>query len=72
MLSTRALGIGSIDVEDIAAHVEQEEFRAMMNELRGAVVLLVTLIVFVIIIAVLALGTVMRPGRWSERPRFIG
>ncbi|HSA85264.1 MAG TPA: hypothetical protein VLE46_03715 [Nitrospira sp.] len=44
----------------------------MMSELRGAVVLLVTLIVFVIIIGVLALGTVMRPGRWSERPRFIG
>lgn len=44
----------------------------MISELRGAVVLLVTLIVFVIIIGVLALGTVMRPGRWSERPRFIG
>ena len=44
----------------------------MMNELRGAVVLLVTLTVFVIIIGVLALGTVMRPGRWSERPRSIG
>ena len=44
----------------------------MMSELRGAVVLLVSLIVFVIIIGVLALGTVMRPGRWSERPRFIG
>ena len=39
----------------------------MMSELRGAIVLLVTFIVFLIIIAVLALGTVMKPGRWSER-----
>ena len=44
----------------------------MMSELRGAIVLLVTFIVFLIIIGVLALGTVMRPGRWSERPRPVG
>jgi hypothetical protein len=44
----------------------------MISELRGAILLLVTFIVFVIIIGVLALGTVMRPGRWSERPRVVG
>jgi hypothetical protein len=43
----------------------------MINELRGAIVLVVTLMVFLIIIGILALGTVMKPGRWSERPRSI-
>lgn len=43
----------------------------MINELRGAIMLLVTFIVFLIIIGVLALGTVMKPSRWSERPRFV-
>jgi len=43
----------------------------MINELRGAIMLLVTFIVFLIIIGVLALGTVMKPSRWSERPRLV-
>ena len=41
----------------------------MLSEMRGAILLVVTLTVFVIIIGVLALGTVMKPNRWSERPR---
>jgi len=39
----------------------------MISELRGGIVLLITFIVFLVIIGVLALGTVMKPGRWSER-----
>ena len=41
----------------------------MVSELRGAFVLFVALMFFLIIIGVLVLGSVMRPGRWSERPR---
>jgi hypothetical protein len=44
----------------------------MVGELRGAFLLLLALIFFLIIIGVLALGTVMKPGRWSERPRPVG
>lgn len=44
----------------------------MIGELRGAFLLLLALIFFLIIIGVLALGTVMKPGRWSERPRPVG
>lgn len=44
----------------------------MLNELRGAFVLLIAFLFFLMIIGVLALGTVMKPGRWSERPRFVG
>jgi hypothetical protein len=44
----------------------------MISELRGAIVLFITFVVFLIIIGVLALGTVIKPGRWSERPRFVG
>ena len=44
----------------------------MFSELRGAIVLLVAFIFFLIILGILALGTVMKPGRWSERPRFVG
>jgi hypothetical protein len=40
-----------------------------MGELRGAVLLFVAFIFFLIIIGMLVLGSVMRPGRWSERPR---
>jgi hypothetical protein len=43
----------------------------MLSEMRGAILLFVTLLVFVIIIGMLALGTIMQPGRWSERPRFV-
>lgn len=41
----------------------------MVSELRGALVLLVSFVFFLMIIGVLVLGSVMRPGRWSERPR---
>ena len=40
-----------------------------MGELRGAVLLFVAFVFFLIIIGMLILGSVMRPGRWSERPR---
>jgi hypothetical protein len=44
----------------------------MISEVRGAILLFVTFLVFVIIIGLLALGTIMKPQRWSERPRFAG
>ena len=40
-----------------------------MGELRGAVLLFVAFVFFLMIIGVLVLGSVMRPGRWSERSR---
>ncbi len=41
----------------------------MIADLRGGFVLVVSLLFLLIIIVVFALSTVMRPGRWSERPR---
>jgi len=41
----------------------------MLPNLPGAFFLMVTLVLFAGIIAVVAMGTVMRPGRWSDRPR---
>jgi len=41
----------------------------MVGELRGAALLFVAFVFFLIIIGMLVLGSVMRPGRWSERPR---
>ncbi len=41
----------------------------MVSELRGAALLFVAFVFFLIIIGVLVLGSVMKPGRWSERPR---
>jgi hypothetical protein len=41
----------------------------VISELRGALVLLVVFTLFLVILGMLALGTLMRPGRWSERPR---
>ena len=41
----------------------------MVSELRGAALLFVAFVFFLIIIGVLLLGSVMKPGRWSERPR---
>ena len=41
----------------------------MFSELRGAILLLAALLFFLIIIGMLAVGTIMRPSRWSERPR---
>ncbi|HEY7533431.1 MAG TPA: hypothetical protein VH681_11725 [Nitrospiraceae bacterium] len=40
----------------------------MISELRGGLILFLAFIFFLIIIGVLVLGTVMKPGRWSERP----
>lgn len=39
----------------------------MFPNLRGAFFLMVTLMLFAAIIAVLAMSTVMKPGRWCER-----
>jgi hypothetical protein len=44
----------------------------MITELRGLFFLLVAFTFFLIIIGVLALGTIMIPRRWSERPRPAG
>ena len=41
----------------------------MFAELRGSFVLMLSLAFFMVILGVLALGMVMRPGRWSERSR---
>jgi hypothetical protein len=41
----------------------------MITELRGAFFLMLSLVFFLAIIGLFALSTVMRPGRWSERPR---
>ncbi len=39
----------------------------MMAELRGLVLLVAALLFFVLILALLALGSIMPPRRWSER-----
>ena len=44
----------------------------MIGEVRGAFVLLAAFLLFLIIVGMLALGTVLKPGRWSERPRLVG
>jgi hypothetical protein len=41
----------------------------MASELRGALLLLAAFLFFILIIGVLVVGSVMRPRRWSERPR---
>ena len=41
----------------------------MIIEARGLLLLLVVFIFFLVILCVLALGTIMRPRRWNERPR---
>ena len=41
----------------------------MINELRGTFLLSVAFVFFLLIIGMLVLGSVMRPSRWSERPR---
>jgi hypothetical protein len=40
----------------------------MIAELRGGFFLLLSFALFVLIIGMLALGTVMRPARWRDRP----
>ena len=45
----------------------------MLTEtMRGVFFLFVSFVFFMVIIGLLALGMVMRPGRWSERPRQAG
>ena len=44
----------------------------MISEIRGAFFLAVSFVFFLMIIGVLVLGMVMRPVRWSERPRIAG
>ena len=44
----------------------------MIAEVRGAFTLAAVLAFFFIVIAVLALGALMKPGRWIERPRIAG
>lgn len=44
----------------------------MTMNLRGAFFVMLSLAFFMVIIGVLALGMVMRPSRWSERPRSAG
>lgn len=41
----------------------------MIAELRGTFFLLLSLVFFVAIIGLLALSTLMKPDRWSERTR---
>jgi hypothetical protein len=41
----------------------------MIAELRSAFFLIVSLAFFLIIIGLFVLGSLMRPGRWSDRPR---
>jgi len=41
----------------------------MLAEMRGAFFLVLSLVFFLIIVGALALGMVMRPGRWIERLR---
>jgi hypothetical protein len=41
----------------------------MIAELRGGFLLVVSLVFFMAIIGLFALSAVMRPSRWSERPR---
>lgn len=44
----------------------------MFTEMRGAFFLFVSFVFFLMIIGLFALGTAMRPVRWSERPRHAG
>jgi hypothetical protein len=41
----------------------------MIAELRGGILLFVSLAFFLLIIAIFALSMVMKPDRWSERAR---
>ncbi len=41
----------------------------MLPNLRGAFFLMVSLAFFAAIVAVVAMGTVMKPGRWCERSK---
>jgi hypothetical protein len=41
----------------------------MLSEFKAACVLLTSFLFFLLILGLLALGSVMRPNRWSERTR---
>lgn len=44
----------------------------MLTEVRGAFFLFVSVMFFLMIVGLFALGTAMRPVRWSERARHAG
>jgi len=44
----------------------------MLPNLRGAFFLMVAMVLFACIIGVVAMGTVMKPGRWCERQKPLG
>jgi hypothetical protein len=41
----------------------------MTDEVRAVFFLVASLVFFLFIVGILALGAVLKPGRWSERPR---
>lgn len=41
----------------------------MFVELRGLFLLMLSLVFFLVGVGVLALGSMTRPGRWSDRPK---
>ena len=41
----------------------------LTEKMRGVFFLFASLVFFMVIIGMVALGMVLRPGRWSERPR---
>jgi len=44
----------------------------MITGLRSTFFLMVSFVFFLIIIGMIGLSTILRPGRWSERPRSAG
>lgn len=44
----------------------------MITGLRSTFFLMVSFVFFLIIIGVLGLSTIMKPGRWSDRPNSAG
>jgi hypothetical protein len=42
----------------------------MLPNLRGVFFLLASLVIFAAIVAVVTMGTVMKPGRWCERFKY--
>ena len=44
----------------------------MMADLRGGVVLVLSFLFFLGILLVFALGSIMRPDRWSDRSKMTG
>ena len=44
----------------------------MIAELRATFLLIVSFVFFLLILGMLGLSTIMKPGRWSERSRSAG